>query len=424
MKLAYLVSRYPAVSHTFVQREVAALRELGVEVDTFSVRAGTALSDVDRAEARTTTTLVPASPVDLIGMVATAARHPGATIRLVRHSLRASSGGARSLAWRAFYAGEAVLLWRHLRRRGITHVHAHFANVAADVAGLATELGRLLGETRTWSFTMHGPTELADVAHFGLAAKARDADFVICISDFARSQLMALLDEHEWSKLSVVHCGIDPTRFDAVVRPADRVPLSILCVGRLVPEKGQAVLLDALADLRSRGVDATVTLVGDGDSRHALESTARRLGLDDHVHFAGAVGQDDILAHYRDADVFCLPSFAEGVPVVLMEAMATELPVVSTHITGIPELITDGESGLLVRPGRADLLADALARLAADPDLRRDLGRAGRAAVLAAFDIRDVGPLLRDRFLGVAASSAEAEAAAASVSGDAAPARA
>lgn len=411
MKVAYLVSRYPAVSHTFVQREVAALRALGVEIDTFSVRAGTALSDVDRAERLTTTTLVPASPIAVLGLVATVARHPGATLRLVRRSLHASTGGARAASWRIFYVGESLLLWRQLRRRGITHVHAHFANVAADVAGLATDFGRLLGEKRTWSFTMHGPTELADVEGFGLARKVRDADAVICISDFARSQLMALVDEHEWAKLTVVHCGIDPTRFDSIARVTDDRPLSILCVGRLVPEKGQGVLLEALADLERHGVDARLTLVGDGESRHALEVAAHRLGVADLVRFTGAVGQDEILGLYRDADMFCLPSFAEGVPVVLMEAMATELPVVTTHITGIPELVTDGESGVLVRPGRADLLADALARLAADPALRHELGRAGRKAVLEGYDIRDVGPQLRDRLAPLLSGGAGPEPA-------------
>jgi len=405
VKVAYIVSRYPAVSHTFVQREVAALRRRGVDVDTFSVRAGTALSDLDRAELATTTTLLPPSLGALAAVAALAVRHPRPTARFVRDAMRRSSGGPRAALWQVFYAVEALLLWRHLRSRRVDHVHAHFANVASDVARGAAGFGALVGKPLTWSFTMHGPTELADVTRFGLAGKARDADAVVCISDFARSQLMALVDEEQWPKLVVVHCGVDPERFGPVDRASGDGPLEVLCVGRLVPEKGQALLVEAIAELVRRDVDARLTLVGDGPSRAAIDRAVARLGLGERVRLAGSVGQDDILRHYADADVFCLPSFAEGVPVVLMEAMATELPVVTTRITGIPELVDDGVSGLLVRPGRVDELADALARLARDPELRRQLGTAGRKTVLEQFDIRDAGESLASVFSNVVAFS-------------------
>jgi glycosyltransferase involved in cell wall biosynthesis len=405
MRIGYLVSRYPAVSHTFVQREVAGLRALGIEVDTFSVRPGTALSEADRAELASTPVLVPPSAGAVVGLAATVARHPGATWHLLRQALAASTGGAKAALWQCFYAAEALLLWRHLRRRHVTHVHAHFANVASDVARLATRFATLTGGAATWSFTMHGPTELADVHRFGLAGKVTDADLVICISDFCRSQLMALVDESHWSKLAVVHCGIDPTRFAPVDRTrADGAPLEVLCVGRLVPEKGQSLLVEAVADLRARGVDVRLTLVGDGPSRPSIEAQVARLGLRDHVHLTGAVGQDEIVERYAGADVFCLPSFAEGVPVVLMEAMATELPVVTTRITGVPELVDDGQNGVLVRPGRADALADALAGLAKDPDRRRHLGAAGRRTVCQEFETttttNQLAQLLRDVLRG------------------------
>jgi diketogulonate reductase-like aldo/keto reductase len=157
--------------------------------------------------------------------------------------------------------------------------------------------------------------------------------------------------------------------------------LQVLCVGRLVPEKGQHVLLDAAA----AAGDVRVVFVGDGPSRASLERHAAALGVD--AVFTGSVGQDEIRDHYRRADAFCLASFAEGVPVVLMEAMAMELPVVTTRIAGIPELVTDGTSGLVVPPGRADLLAEALRALAGDPQLRRRLGAAGREAVAERYDL-------------------------------------
>lgn len=233
---------------------------------------------------------------------------------------------------------------------------------------------------------MHGPTEFTDVRRFDLAGKVADADAVVCISDYCRSQLMALTDERHWHKLRVVHCGVDPTWFtpSAGSRPTDA--LRVLSVGRLVPEKGHTVLLDAVADLAGQGIDVDLTIVGDGPARAALEAHAARRGIADRVQFAGAVGADVITAHYEAADVFCLSSFAEGVPVVLMEAMACGLPVVTTRIAGIPELVDDGVSGYLVPAGRHDLVAKALALLAIEPELREKFGEAGREKVATEFD--------------------------------------
>jgi glycosyltransferase involved in cell wall biosynthesis len=401
-RVAYLASRYPAVSHTFIAREVAGLRARGVEVDTFSVRAvgaADALAEDDRRSRATTTNLLPLGPRGALGLLATTLRHPRAVAGLVAGAVR---GTGRFRPRGAAYALEAVVLHRHLRRRGIRHVHAHFANVAADVAALTTELGRRLGdEGRTWSFTMHGPTELADVTGFALPWKVTEADGVLCISDFCRSQLMGLVTEAEWPKLHVVHCGVPLPAFAPVERAGDG-PLHVLCVGRLVPEKGQALLLEALRTLLDDGVAARLTLVGDGPRRADLERRAAELGLGDAVHFAGAVGQDEIRRHYVEADVFALPSFAEGVPVVLMEAMATGLPVVTTRIAGIPELVEDGVSGCVLPPGRVDLLAAALAELAADPERRRRMGAAGRAAVEAGYDIDGIADQLVSWFAATA----------------------
>lgn len=397
-RVAYLVSRYPAVSHTFVLREVEALRAAGIGVDTFSVRAGTALSEADRRELASTTTLLPPSLPALAGAAATALRHPAATWSTLRYALSRATHPKAAL-WQVFYVVEALLLFRQLRRRRIRHVHAHFANVGADVARLCTRLGRAItGERWTWSFTMHGPTEFANVDRYDLAGKAGDAELVVCISDYSRSQLQGLTEEDRWDRFHVVHCGIDPSHFVPEARRADPGPVDVLCVGRLVPEKGQAVLLEALRLLDERGVDAHVTFVGDGPRRQALEAIAERSGLGDRTTFTGAVSQDEIRAWYGKADVFCLPSFAEGVPVVLMEAMACGIPVVTTRITGVPELVEDGVAGLLVAPGRADLLADAVAELAADPGRRARMGEAGRAAVTAGFDISRSGEQLAGLF--------------------------
>jgi glycosyltransferase involved in cell wall biosynthesis len=298
-----------------------------------------------------------------------------------------------------------------LNRLGVRHVHAHFANNGADVARAAIAHARQVdpdGGWR-WSFTMHGPTEFEAVERFDLAGKVAAADAVACISDFTRSQLMRLSAPSDWGKLDVVHMSVDTDRFvpPQVPRPSEG-PLRILDVGRLVPEKGAPVLLDAVALLAERGVRVDVRLVGSGDLGAELERIVAAHGIGDRVTLVGPVGQDEILAQYHWADVFCLPSFQEGLPVVLMEAMATELPVVTSTINGIPELVKDGRNGYLLPPGRADLLADALERLAADPDLRVRFGRQARRDVTEDFSLATCAAA-QQRFLSrVGAVPAEA----------------
>ena len=397
MRIAYLASRYPAVSHTFIQREIAGLRDQGVTIDTFAIRRAQpdeVLSRADDAEARATYALLPVRITHLLrAHLRALVRHPRGYEATLREALRLAPAGARGALWQGFYFGEAVLLWDRLRRRGTPHVHAHFANVASDVALLAAFLGREAGEgPRSWSLTMHGSTEFYDVPGYRLAEKARTAAFVACVSDFTRSQMMLFVEEEHWPKLALVRCGVDPERFRAVAAPSDAAgrdggPVRVLTVGRLVGGKGFALLLDAVHALVERGLDVALTVVGDGPSREHLHAQAARLGLADRVEWVGALGQDEIRAAYARADVFCLPSFAEGVPVVLMEAMAMEVPVVATRIAGIPELIEDGASGLLVTPARGDELADAIGRLVDDPALRARLGAAGRRAVLEGYDV-------------------------------------
>lgn len=403
--VAYVVGRYPAVSHAFVTREVQALRAAGATVETLSIhQAGDrdALSRTDRAERESTYALLPPRPGEIARTLLRAMTSPRAFVSTLVRALRSGQPGVRGRVWQLFYFVEAMLIWRHCERRGIRHLHVHHLNQASDAAMLAVEYANARGAAPTWiwSFTMHGPNELYDVSRFRLAAKAGSAAAVACISDFARSQVMAFTSEERWSRFQVIHCGLDPTEFDPErePRPAARGEFQILYVGRLVPFKGQAVLLEALAALRGAGIDASLTLIGEGPSRQKLELLVDRLGLAGNATFAGAVGQDEIRSYYAAADVFCLPSFAEGVPVVLMEAMAMRLPVVTSGVMGIGELVDDGESGLLARPGRVDELTAALERLARDPGLRARLGARGREKVVAEFDVRESGRRLAQMF--------------------------
>jgi colanic acid/amylovoran biosynthesis glycosyltransferase len=405
VRIAYVCSRYPAVSHTFIQREVAALRGFGLDVDTVAIRraaADEALSRADKAEAEATYAILPVRPWHLARAHANALRYPGAYRATLNTAFRLAPRGLRGRLWQLFYFAEAVVLWDRARRRGVEHLHAHFANVGSDVALLAATLGREAGRgPRTWSMTMHGSTEFYDVSAFRLPEKVRDARFVACVSDFTRSQLMLHTEEEHWRKLALVRCGVDPEAFAAVARNGASGVLRVLVVGRLVSGKGYSLLLEAVADVVARGHDVTLEIVGEGPAREALRARAAALGIDERVRWLGAVGQDEIRRHYEQADAFCLPSFAEGVPVMLMEAMAMELPVVATDVMGVRELVEDGVNGLLVRPSRPDLLADAIELLAKDADMRRRLGAAGRETVKREFDVGRSAEQIHQVFGGI-----------------------
>jgi glycosyltransferase involved in cell wall biosynthesis len=405
LRVAYLTQPYPHVSHTFVLSEVAALRRRGVDVHTFSVRrtpADALLSDADRVEGARTVALLDAGVSGVLAAnVGALMRHPIAFGRTVGNALRRAAPTPKHKVWSLFYVAEAMVLARRLDRAGIDHVHAHFGNVASDVARLATMYRRAARRSSaarsaaTWSFTMHGPLEFVDTRGFGLATKIEDADAVACISDFTRGHMMMLVNEEHWPKLSVVHAAVDLDEWPRLPRDNDAPGLRVLTVARLTAQKGVAVLLAALADLPD---DVTLTIVGDGERRSFLEAEARRLKVADRVRFAGAVGHDEIRDFYAAADVFCLASLDEGIPVSLMEAMASGLPVVATRVGGIAELIDNGVNGLVVPAGRADLLADALGKLRDDRTRRDEFADRGRQVVASHFSVATSAGLLEALF--------------------------
>ena len=400
LRVAYLVSEYPALSHAFIETEVAALRALGVEVTTFSVRPSdpAGVLTARAAQEAAGTTVLQRAPLAGVtfGLLALVRRSPRALVRATALAVRSGPRTARARLKQLLYLGEALVLWRAMTRAGLRHVHVHFANNSADIARLTVALGSAVDGPDagwTWTLSMHGPTEFEDQSAFDLPAKAASASSIACISDFCRSQLMRLLPATEWGKLAVVRMSVDSTRFSPAAEAevahratGDVRPLRVLTVGRLVAEKGAPLLVEAVLRLAEAGTPVHLTVVGRGPLADSLAADVAARGLTEVVDLVGPVGQDDLPAMYRDVDVFCLPSFAEGLPVVLMEAMASGLPVVTTRIAGIPELVVDHETGLLVTPGRPDELGEALAELAHDPALRARLGRAGRAAVLERHD--------------------------------------
>ena len=403
-RIAYLVSQYPALSHTFVEREVAALRDLGVHVRTYSVRPpdpSAPFPAATRAEVAGTEVLQGRPATRYLADLATVAvRSPRALAAGLRLALRSGPRTPRGRVWQLLYLVEAVHLLRLLERDGLTRVHVHHANNAADIARLTIVMGDRAhprGPRWRWSLAMHGPTEFLDPAGHDLPAKLAAADAVACISEYATRTALDLAPAADPGRFGIVRMSAPATAYAPAGeqrRARAAGPLAVLFVGRLVPEKAPGLVLDAVRLLRERGVPVRAVIAGDGPLRPALEARVAAEGLGDLVEIAGPVGQHDLPARYLAADVFCLPSFAEGIPVVLMEAMLTELPVVTTAIAGIPELVHP-DSGVLVQPGDAVAVADALQQLGADPDLRLALGRRGRAAVLAQHAAADNAERLR-----------------------------
>jgi glycosyltransferase involved in cell wall biosynthesis len=383
--VAYLIPWYPAISLTFVQREVGALRRLGRRVETISIhrpRRGDTPAQADRQAYATTYFLAPPRVRDHLAAHRQAVRlRPGAYLSTLGEALRSAPMDPESKARAFLYFCEAVVTWWHARRAGARHIHGVFAGPAADAAMLAARLG---GDGWSWSLATHG-TDMLQIPRARLAAKVRSARFVTVASDFGRSQLMVLVPQEHWSKIRVVHCGLDVSEFDGNPSAADGDRLRLITVGRLEREKGHALLLDALAALDDDRI--SLTILGDGSEMEALRSQAKRLGIADRVRLLGRVGQDEIRAHYAQAHAFVLSSLGEGIPVVLMEAMAMRMPVIAPRLMGIPELVQDGTSGLLVTPGSADALADAIASLAAQRARWSAMGEAGRIRVTEQFEI-------------------------------------
>jgi glycosyltransferase involved in cell wall biosynthesis len=392
MRIAYIVSRYPAPTHAFLVREVGGLRAAGVDVETISIRRprrAELLTDADRAEATRTFDVLPVGPLALLAAhLRELARGPHRYLLTLATALRLSAPGARSRLWALFYFAEAMIVRSRCRRLGISHLHAvQFADGAGDVALLAAHRAYEKGREWTLSVAVHGPAELYEVRRYGLAEKVRRARLVVAPSEFTRSQLLAQVEEPHGARIAVVHMGVDVDRFrfrpDSGRSGAD---VRVLCVARLARHKGHAILLRALARLRDEGLPLQTTLVGDGPERPAIEELRRQLGLERQVELTGTIGQAELPAVYAAADLFCLPTLAEAVGVVNMEAMATGLAVVTSDLMGIPELVDDGSSGLLVTPGREAPLARVLRTLAADPALRGRLGEAARRRVEEGFD--------------------------------------
>jgi glycosyltransferase involved in cell wall biosynthesis len=390
--IAYLTGEYPRPTDTFIQREVMMLRLLGNSVVTLSIRQASfaELQDCNqRREHRQTFVVLRAArnPAYLLYCLVRAAfQTPGRLLNAVVAAVKTCPPTLRGIIYQVFYFAESLVLGHHLRKIKARHIHNHFADSSCNVAILASIISDV-----PFSFTIHGPGEFFNVNHWALREKIRMARFVVCISNYCKSQTMLFSDFADWPKLRIVHCGVELPKYEHARRRLNgdgaKAEQTLLFVGRLAAAKGLLVLLEAFAALRHSHPDVMLVLIGDGPERSLLESRVSQLELSSRVKFKGYLSQKDIADALAEADVFVLPSFAEGVPIVLMEAMASRVPVVTTGIAGIPELVEDGISGFIVPPGDSDSLAMRLRQLLDDPAMRRRFGEAGRVRVAAEFDI-------------------------------------
>jgi glycosyltransferase involved in cell wall biosynthesis len=281
------------------------------------------------------------------------------------------------------YAVEAAMVARWMHGQSLAHLHVHFGNAGASVGVLVKQLtGCHL------SYTIHGPDEFDDVPGQQLAFKMQAADVIVCISQFARSQLMRISSPDDWRKFRVCRLGVDASVFQATPRsgPPSQVP-QLVSIGRLTPAKGQVLLIQACAQLRDKGVPFHLTMVGDGPDRPRVEAEISHLNLQQQVTLTGSLTQAEVRAELARSDVFVLPSLAEGIPVVLMEAMASYVPCISTPVNGIPELIEHGRTGLLATPGDVDSLVTQLTHLCTRADVRQSMSLAAYAKVTSQFDL-------------------------------------
>jgi glycosyltransferase involved in cell wall biosynthesis len=398
LRVAYLVNQYPLLSHSFIRREIRALEAQGLEVLRLSIRppAGALLNPADREELAATRLVLGAGASALArAALRSLARRPLRSLGALRAALAAGLRSDRGLLRHVVYFVEACLVREWTAAWGAHHLHAHFGTNSAMVALLCQRLGG-----PGYSFTVHGPEEFDDPEGLSLPAKIREARFVVAVSEFGRSQLYRSCggDSRQREKVRVVRCGVDDALLDEkpAAFPASR---RVVCVGRLCEEKAQWLLVEAAALLARTQAPFEIAIIGEGPLREELEAQIARHGLGERVRLLGALAEDEVKQQIRAARALVLPSFAEGLPVVIMEALALGRPVLSTWVAGIPELVEPGGTGWLVAPGSVTQLAEALAHVleVGDEELAA-LGRRGAERVARRHDARHEAELLATSF--------------------------
>lgn len=396
MNISYLINQYPKVSHSFIRREILALERQGFAVQRIAQRGwGDALVDAqDKSEREKTQYIVQQGAVSLF----LATMHclfisPARFFSALKLALSVARKSDKALLLHLIYLAEACKMQTWIKAAQSQHLHAHFGTNSAEIAMLAAHLAGI-----PYSFTVHGPEEFDKPQALHLNTKIKHAKFVVAISSFGRSQLYRWANFGDWQKIKVVHCGLEKAFYEM---PAKPIPsrLSMVCVGRICEQKGQLLLIEAAKKLRDSGKDFNLVLAGDGEMRAEVEALIAQYGLEKNISITGWISSDAVRQHILDAQILVLPSFAEGLPVVIMEAMSLRRPVISTYVAGIPELILPGENGWLCAAGDVNALAETMKQaLATPPKTLQKMGDAAFARVVQRHDIDTEAAILGTHF--------------------------
>ncbi|MEG4228553.1 glycosyltransferase [Microcoleus sp. N9_B2] len=379
MNIAYLVNQYPKVSHSFVRRELLAVETCGIKVGRYSIRSceSELVDGADKQEQELTKVILGVGVQGLAwGLLRTAATRPIRFLQALQLMFKVGWHSERGILLHLAYLAEACILLNWFAESGTTHVHAHFGTNSTTVAMLCRVLGG-----PTYSFTVHGPEEFDKATLLSLDEKIKRSTFVAAVSSFGKSQLFRWCDRTYWSKIHVIHCGVDAA---FLVHPHIPIPAAprLVCVGRLSEQKGHLLLLEAASKLAVEGLEFKLVFVGDGPLRAEIEQQIAQLGLQNYIEITGWASGDRVQQEILASRAMVLPSFAEGLPVVIMEALALNRPVISTYVAGIPELVEPGVCGWLVPPGSVEALAVAMrAALEAPLEKLEEMGKTGAERV-------------------------------------------
>jgi colanic acid/amylovoran biosynthesis glycosyltransferase len=377
LNICYLTNQYPKVSHTFIRREILALESFGANVLRVAARKSddTLVDPDDISESQKTIFLVNDHLSDMLAAaIATLFTQFFVFFKSLVQVFRDARTSGSFLKY-AIYFFEACYFKKLCEKHNIEHVHCHFGTNPASVAYYA----RLLGGA-SYSFTVHGPDEFDAPVHYLLREKIEQSKFVVAITSYCKSQLFRWIDFKHWDKVRVVRCGVDNALLEG---DSQALPnrFNFLNIGRLCEQKGQMLLLKAVKLLKDQGHELKLNIIGDGNLRAPMEEYVKTHGLENSVAFLGWKSSDEVIQYLDDATIMVLPSFAEGLPVVIMEALARARPVITTYIAGIPELV-DQEVGWLTIAGNEEKLSEVmLEALSASDEKLSAMGAEGKTRV-------------------------------------------
>lgn len=389
------MNSYPMTSTTFIRREIEALEGLGLEVNRYAVRYWDEklVDPLDIADQLKTHYLLTNNFWPLIlAFFSVCILNFSGLFRAFRLWLKVCKNAGGISIKHIAYLLQAAYFYKQAKIEKIQHVHAHFSTNSTTVAMLACVMGGA-----SYSFTAHGPDEFVDPSLISMKLKVHHAAFVVAISNFCRVQLVRFSSHEYWDKIMIAHCGLKIDEFIPSFDFSDSNQ-TLICIGRLCPQKAQVLIPQALAQLKSEFPKLMVNFIGDGESRQDLEAAIKKYGVESMVNLHGWKANADVRSMLLESRALLLPSFAEGLPVVIMESLALGRPVISTFIAGIPELV-DAGCGWIIPAGSVDDMVIALRSvLTASPSTLAGLGREGRRRIEAQHDINKLAKLLQQQF--------------------------